>query len=124
MLHSAAKSTAATGGGGRGQPGKRYCHLCHRCVSANNWVSQHLANTHRAAAPTGLLAISTGDEKTVEVRTLPRRLRDASETPPRRLRGASEALLTHFGDTFGDTSETDLRRPMGTRESSRGVGSL
>eukprot|EP00312_Isochrysidales_sp_CCMP1244_P036299 CAMPEP_0202753180 /NCGR_PEP_ID=MMETSP1388-20130828/13385_1 /ASSEMBLY_ACC=CAM_ASM_000864 /TAXON_ID=37098 /ORGANISM="Isochrysis sp, Strain CCMP1244" /LENGTH=390 /DNA_ID=CAMNT_0049420915 /DNA_START=66 /DNA_END=1235 /DNA_ORIENTATION=- len=71
VLHSAAKSTAATGGGGRGQPGKRYCHLCHRCVSANNWVSQHLANTHRAAAPTGLLAISTGDEKTVEVRWVP-----------------------------------------------------
>jgi hypothetical protein len=28
------------------QPGKRYCHMCMECFSANNFVSQHLKTMH------------------------------------------------------------------------------
>jgi hypothetical protein len=55
VFHSAAKSTSAQGG--RMQPGKRYCHLCKKCISANNFHSQHLAHLHRPGRPLGLLAL-------------------------------------------------------------------
>ncbi|EOD09124.1 hypothetical protein EMIHUDRAFT_459926, partial [Emiliania huxleyi CCMP1516] len=43
IYHSAAKPG---GEGGRSKPGKRYCHLCNKCFSANNFQSQHLVNLH------------------------------------------------------------------------------
>jgi len=54
VFHSAAKSKLE--GGGRMQPGKRYCHLCNKCISANNFHSQHLNHIHRPGPPLGLLA--------------------------------------------------------------------
>ncbi|EOD18163.1 hypothetical protein EMIHUDRAFT_432303 [Emiliania huxleyi CCMP1516] len=49
--HSAAKPG---GSGGRAKPGKRYCHLCNKCFSANNFSHQHLANLHRPGKIDGL----------------------------------------------------------------------
>ena len=54
LKHSAAKSNNRGSGampGVRSTPGERYCHLCNRCFSANNFSSQHLQNRHRAGAP-------------------------------------------------------------------------
>eukprot|EP00967_Tisochrysis_lutea_P001099 scaffold1406_cov27-Tisochrysis_lutea.AAC.1 len=60
VYHSAAKSTA--GEGGRMQPGKRYCHLCRKCISANNFQSQHLAHLHRPSQPLQLNAIPANED--------------------------------------------------------------
>jgi len=49
--HSAAKPG---GLGGRARPGKRYCNLCNKCFSANNFSHQHLANLHRPSRVEGL----------------------------------------------------------------------
>jgi len=54
VYHSAAKPG---GPGGRSRPGKRYCHLCAKCFSANNFQSQHLANLHRPGRPTALVTV-------------------------------------------------------------------
>lgn len=58
VFHSAAKSSGAAGG--RTQPGKRFCHVCRKCISANNFHSQHLANLHRPGAPLGVRATPDG----------------------------------------------------------------
>lgn len=57
VYHSAAKPG---GPGGRAKPGKRYCHLCKKCFSANNFQSQHLANLHRPGRPSGLVTVRDG----------------------------------------------------------------
>ena len=41
VVHSGAKPCP-----GSGAPGRRYCHLCDALLSANNFVSQHLAQQH------------------------------------------------------------------------------
>ena len=51
VYHSAAKPGGAGTTGGRAQPGKRYCHLCDKCFSANNFQTQHLSNCHRPSEP-------------------------------------------------------------------------
>mmetsp|Transcript_18728 Transcript_18728/g.52043 ORF Transcript_18728/g.52043 Transcript_18728/m.52043 type:complete len:564 (-) Transcript_18728:908-2599(-) len=51
-FHSAAK--ACGGEGGRTVPGKRWCHICEKCISANNFQSQHLTQLHRPSRPVGL----------------------------------------------------------------------
>ncbi len=69
VYHSAAKPGAAGTVGGRSQPGKRYCHLCDKCFSANNFQTQHLANCHRPTAPSGVACVvePTGGVKIVWV---------------------------------------------------------
>lgn len=57
VYHSAAKPGGA---GGRAKPGKRYCHICHKCFSANNFQTQHLANLHRPTAPSDLTCVPDG----------------------------------------------------------------
>merc|ERR1740117_1416151 len=58
--HSAAKRRSSQG---RVIPGKRFCFLCNKCFSANNFHSQHLVNKHRSRAPTPPRAVSmTGDK--------------------------------------------------------------
>mmetsp|Transcript_8056 Transcript_8056/g.25123 ORF Transcript_8056/g.25123 Transcript_8056/m.25123 type:complete len:598 (-) Transcript_8056:676-2469(-) len=57
VFHSAAKPGGA---GGRAKPGKRYCHICHKCFSANNFQTQHLANLHRPGAPKDVTCVPDG----------------------------------------------------------------
>jgi len=57
VFHSAAKPGGA---GGRAKPGKRYCHICHKCFSANNFQTQHLANLHRPGAPREITCVPDG----------------------------------------------------------------
>lgn len=58
VYHSAAKPG---GPGGRSKPGKRFCHICNKCFSANNFHSQHLSNLHRPGRPTDL-ALDPADD--------------------------------------------------------------
>jgi len=60
VVHSAAKACGSDGG--RAMPGRRWCHICQKCVSANNFHSQHLAQLHRPGRPLGLLAIPQEEE--------------------------------------------------------------
>jgi len=76
VYHSAAKPG---GPGGRAKPGKRYCHLCKKCFSANNFQSQHLANLHRPARPSGLVTVRDGVDS---VHLLWRPSADASSPSP------------------------------------------
>ena len=43
VYHSAAKPNKGEGGS-RQRPGKRFCSLCNKCFSANNFHSQHRFN--------------------------------------------------------------------------------
>ena len=45
-MHSGAKAA-----GSKDKPGQRYCPLCRKCFSANNFVSQHLKNLHTPPNP-------------------------------------------------------------------------
>ena len=58
IYHSAAKPGGARG---RSQPGKRYCHLCNKCFSANNFSHQHLSNLHRPERVESLRALQRSD---------------------------------------------------------------
>lgn len=58
VYHSAAKPG---GLGGRSKPGKRFCSLCSKCFSANNFQSQHLSNLHRPSQPFHLRATRDKD---------------------------------------------------------------
>lgn len=50
VCHSRSKARVHAVEGPGAQPGKRYCHICQTCLSANNFHSQHLAR-HRPSAP-------------------------------------------------------------------------
>ena len=47
IFHSAAKTSAVAH---RNTPGNRYCPICHKCFSANNFKSQHL-RSHYTTQP-------------------------------------------------------------------------
>lgn len=66
--HSAAKP--GTGVAGRTRPGKRWCHICRKCFSANNFSSQHLPNMHRPP-PLGAITVSRGADGAVELAWAP-----------------------------------------------------
>ena len=55
--HTAAKSTASRAGG-RTVPGRRFCPLCSKCISANNFQSQHILQVHRPGRTTGLTILA------------------------------------------------------------------
>ena len=54
VLHSGAKAA------GTKKPGKRYCSLCERSFSANNFVTQHLRGLHAPPAPSTPTAMTDG----------------------------------------------------------------